>query len=34
MGDPDSARNILEEVLEEGNEGQRNEAENLFSKVS
>ncbi len=34
MGDPDSARNILEEVLEEGNEEQKNEAENLFSKVS
>jgi pilus assembly protein FimV len=34
MGDPDSARNILEEVLEEGNDEQKNEAENLFSKVS
>lgn len=34
MGDPDSARNILEEVLEEGNDEQKNEAETLFSKVS
>jgi len=34
MGDPDSARNILEEVLEEGNDAQRKEAENLFSHVS
>jgi pilus assembly protein FimV len=34
MGDPDSARNILEEVLEEGNDDQRKEAENLFSQVS
>jgi len=34
MGDPDSARNILGEVLEEGNEEQKSEAENLFSQVS
>ena len=34
MGDPESARNILEEVLEEGDEEQKSEAENLFSKVS
>jgi pilus assembly protein FimV len=34
MGDPDSARNILEEVLEEGNQDQRKEAENLFSQAS
>lgn len=34
MGDPDSARNILEEVLEEGNPEQRNEAEDLVSQIA
>ena len=34
MGDPESARNILEEVLEEGNEEQKSEAKNLYSQIS
>lgn len=34
MGDSDSARNILEEVLEEGDSEQKNEAENLVSQLA
>lgn len=34
MGDSDSARNILEEVLEEGNEEQKSEAKNLYTQLS
>ncbi|MDH3900094.1 MAG: hypothetical protein OEU51_03480, partial [Gammaproteobacteria bacterium] len=34
MGDQDSARNILEEVLEEGNETQKSEAKNLYSQIA
>jgi pilus assembly protein FimV len=34
MGDPDGARSILEEVLEEGSDTQKNEAEGLFAKLA
>ena len=34
MGDPDGARGILEEVLEEGNDEQKTEAENLISQIA
>jgi pilus assembly protein FimV len=34
MGDPDGARSILEEVLEEGDDQQKNEAEDLFAKLA
>jgi pilus assembly protein FimV len=34
MGDNDSARNILEEVLEEGDEAQKSEAKNLFTQLA
>ena len=34
MGDPDGARSILEEVLEEGNDSQKSEAEGLFAKLA
>ena len=34
MGDPDGARSILEEVLEEGDDSQKNEAEGLFAKLA
>jgi pilus assembly protein FimV len=34
MGDPDGARSILEEVLEEGDDTQKNEAEGLFAKLA
>jgi pilus assembly protein FimV len=34
MGDPDGARSILEEVLEEGDDRQKNEAEDLFAKLA
>jgi pilus assembly protein FimV len=34
MGDPDSARNILEEVLEEGTSDQKHEAEDLVSQLA
>jgi len=34
MSDPESARSILEEVLEEGNEQQKTEAEELFNKLT
>lgn len=33
MGDPDGAKNILEEVLEEGNETQQHEARDLISQM-
>jgi len=34
MGDPEGARSILEEVLEEGNEEQKREAESLFTQLA
>jgi pilus assembly protein FimV len=34
MGDPDGARGILEEVIEEGNNEQKTEAENLISQLA
>ena len=34
MGDPDGARSILEEVLDEGDEGQRADAERLIKSLS
>jgi pilus assembly protein FimV len=34
MGDPDGARGILEEVIEEGNNDQKTEAENLISQLA
>jgi len=34
MGDPDGARDILKEVLEEGNDDQKIEAENLISRLA
>lgn len=34
MGDPDGARSILEEVLEEGSDSQKSEAEGLFAKLA
>ncbi len=34
MSDPESARSILDEVLEEGNEQQKAEAEELFAKLA
>ena len=34
MGDPDGARSNLEEVLEEGDDSQKNEAEGLFAKLA
>lgn len=34
MGDPDGARSILEEVLNEGNDEQKSEAELLFAKLA
>jgi pilus assembly protein FimV len=34
MEDPEGARSILQEVLEEGNEEQKNEAESLISKIA
>ncbi len=34
MGDPDGARSILEEVMEEGNEAQKQEAQKLLDQVS
>lgn len=34
MGDPDGARSILDEVLEEGSEDQKNEAEGLMAQIS
>jgi pilus assembly protein FimV len=34
MGDPDGARGILKEVLEEGNDDQKVEAENLISRLA
>jgi pilus assembly protein FimV len=33
MGDPDGARSILEEVLGEGNSGQRAEAQRLLDSI-
>jgi pilus assembly protein FimV len=33
MGDPDGARSILEEVLEEGDEGQRQQAQKLIDSL-
>jgi len=34
MGDPDGARGILEEVIEEGNDEQKNEAETLIAQLA
>ena len=34
MGDPEGARSILEEVLEEGNDNQKREAEDLFAQLA
>jgi pilus assembly protein FimV len=34
MGDPDGAKGILEEVIEEGNDEQKTEAENLISQIA
>jgi pilus assembly protein FimV len=34
MGDPDGARGILEEVIEEGNDEQKNEAESLIAQLA
>jgi FimV-like protein len=34
MGDPDGARSILEEVLSEGNDRQRDEAQQLMDGVT
>jgi pilus assembly protein FimV len=34
MGDPDGARGILEEVIEEGNDEQKTEAENLIARIA
>ena len=34
MGDPEGARSILGEVMEEGNDEQKNEAEALISKLA
>jgi len=33
MGDPEGARSILQEVLEEGDEGQRQEANRLLDAL-
>jgi len=33
MGDPDGARSILDEVMEEGNDGQRQEAQQLMTQI-
>ncbi|MEJ2362124.1 MAG: FimV/HubP family polar landmark protein [Gammaproteobacteria bacterium] len=33
MGDPDGARSILDEVLEEGNDGQKQEAQQLMTQI-
>ena len=33
MGDPDGARSILEEVLDEGNDAQKQEAEELMGRI-
>jgi pilus assembly protein FimV len=33
MGDPDGARSILEEVLGEGNPGQKQEAQRLLDSI-
>jgi pilus assembly protein FimV len=34
MGDPEGARSILEEVLEEGDDNQKREAEDLFAQIA
>jgi FimV-like protein len=34
MEDPEGARSILQEVLEEGNEEQKSEAESLISNIA
>jgi pilus assembly protein FimV len=34
MGDPEGARSILGEVMEEGNDEQKNEAEALISELA
>jgi pilus assembly protein FimV len=34
MGDPDGARSILDEVIEEGSEDQRSEAEQILAKIA
>jgi pilus assembly protein FimV len=33
MGDPDGARSILEEVLDEGDEGQKQQAQRLIESL-
>jgi pilus assembly protein FimV len=33
MGDPDGARSILDEVMEEGNDDQKKEAQELLDKI-
>jgi pilus assembly protein FimV len=33
MGDPDGARSILDEVLQEGNAGQKQEAQRLLESI-
>jgi pilus assembly protein FimV len=34
MGDPDGARSILEEVIEEGNDTQKSEAQDLLQGIA
>ena len=34
MGDPDGARSILDEVMEEGNDGQKQEAQQLMTQIA
>ena len=34
MGDPDGARSILDEVLEEGSDAQKNEAQDIMAKIA
>jgi pilus assembly protein FimV len=33
MGDPDGARSILDEVIDEGDDGQKQEAQQLMSQI-
>ena len=34
MGDPDGARSILDEVIEEGSDDQKNEAQEILQKIA
>jgi pilus assembly protein FimV len=34
MGDPDGARSILDEVLDEGNDSQKQEAQQLIQQIA